>query len=70
MDPTYEQIQDYFKLLNAKAWTLSAKTNKNGSKGIVFYCYYSGHGVLEDGTTRVILPFDSMTVNKNPFPLE
>ena len=70
MDPSYEKIQDYFKLLSARGYALSSKTNKNGSKGLVFYCYFSGHGVLEDGTTRVILPSDNMSVNKNPFPLE
>ena len=50
---------------------MSAKQliNNTDRKGMVFFCYYSGHGVLES-TTKIILPDEVYKQHRNPFPLE
>lgn len=48
---------------------MSVKPDQQGRKGILFFCYYSGHGVL-DATTKIVLPNEPFLNNKNPFPLE
>lgn len=59
-NPTLKLVQDYFKLLNARAYQLSAKPNGD-KQGLVFFCYFSGHGVIEHGRTKIVLTNDTLT---------
>ena len=49
MEPTFDQLTLKFNELEAKA----IKNKELGNKNIL-YCYYSGHGGLEN-TTKLIL---------------
>ena len=49
MEPTHDELELKFSELRVKALK-----NIGLRKGFIFYCYYSGHGILEN-TTKIVL---------------
>ena len=51
-DPTLEQLES---LYNDLVHDATSKETLGDKSGFALFCYYSGHGVM-DQTTKIILP--------------